>query len=222
MRENRFVVRVQVGGREERAHLPNPGRLVEALTPGRCLLLRPACGARRTAWTAVAADLGNFLLSLDATLPNREFPRLLAQGALPRLAGWTIVQREPRLGSGRADFLLARGNEQLWLEVKSVTLVERGVALFPDAPTARGRRHLEELARVCAQGDRALVLFVVQRPDAERFGPHAALDPAFAQAFVDALHAGVETAALVCRFDGFHLHPVRLLGPPHLVQLDPR
>ncbi len=216
-RPNRFTLVVAVEGREVRAHLPNPGRLVEVLAPGRRILLRPAPKGRKTPYTAVGADLGAFLVSLDSTLPNRMFPRFLAEGALPELGGFRIVAREPRLGAGRADFLLGRGEERLWVEVKSVTLVEAGVALFPDAPTARGRRHLLELARVAQEGERALVLFVVQRPDADRFGPNATLDPWFAQAFCAALDAGVTARALVCAFDGRELHPLRLLGPETLV-----
>ncbi len=216
-RRNRFVVEVELDGRVVRAHLPNPGRLQEVLDPGRRILLRPAPPGRRTAWTAVGADLGPFLVSLDATLPNRAFPSFLERGTVPELRGWRILAREPRLGEGRADFLLARGRRRVWVEVKSVTLVENGLALFPDAPTVRGRRHLEELAGLVQRGEEALVLFVVQRPDATRFGPHAGIDPKFAEAFREALAAGVAARAVVCRFDGEGLSPLALLGPDELV-----
>ncbi|MFN3346732.1 MAG: DNA/RNA nuclease SfsA [Candidatus Bipolaricaulaceae bacterium] len=216
-RPNRFTLVVSLGGAEVCAHLPNPGRLVEVLSPGRRILLRPAPPGRKTPFTAVAADLGPFLVSLDSTLPNRMFPRFLAQGVLPELSGFRIAAREPRLGHGRADFLLVRGQERLWVEVKSVTYVADGVALFPDAPTVRGRRHLLELAELSRAGEGAAVIFVVQRPDAVRFGPHARLDPQFGQAFRQALAQGVLTRALVCAFDGWELHPLRLLGPESLV-----
>lgn len=216
-RPNRFTLVVALSGGEVRAHLPNPGRLAELLSPGRRILLRPASQKRKTPFTAVGVDLGSFLVSLDSTLPNRMFPRFLAQGALPELSGFRIVAKEPRLGRGRADFLLVRNEKRLWVEVKSVTCVEEGVALFPDAPTVRGRRHLLELAEVARSGERALILFVVQRPDAERFGPHARIDPSFAQAFCQALAQGVQARALVCSFDGWELHPLRILGPESLV-----
>lgn len=216
-RPNRFVVEVELEGRVVRAHLPNPGRLQEVLKPGRRILLRPAPPRRRTAWTAVGADLGPFLVSLDATLPNRAFPSFLKRGVVPELRGWRILAREPRLGGGRADFLLARGRRRVWVEVKSVTLVEDGLALFPDAPTVRGRRHLAELASLVRRGEEALVLFVIQRPDATRFGPHAGIDPEFAQAFREALAAGVTARAVVCRFDGEGLSPLAPLGPNELV-----
>ncbi len=216
-RTNRFTVRVEVGGEETPAHLPNPGRLTGVLTPGRRVLLRRAPPGRRTPWTAVGADLGSFLVSLDASLPNRAFPSFLGAGLLPALSGFRIGAREPRLGSGRADFLLVREGSRLWVELKSVTLVEGGVALFPDAPTARGRRHLEGLVARVRNGEGALVLFVVQRPDASRFGPHAAVDPLFARRFVHALQAGVQTRAVVCAFDGVALRPQRVLDPSSLV-----
>ncbi len=220
-RPNRFTVAVRVQGEETVAHLPNPGRLREVLLPGITLLLRPASPGRKTGWTAVAADLGKFLVSLDSTLPNRAFPKFLASGLIPELSGFRISAREPRLGAGRADFLLVREKERAWVEVKSVTLVEEGVALFPDAPTVRGARHLGELAERVRAGDAAFVVFVVQRPDAEKFGPHAAVDPKFAQAFWGALSAGVMARAVICSFDGAELHPRKVLGPDSLVLSGP-
>ena len=216
-RPNRFSLWVKVNGRRELVHLSNPGRLLGVLSPGRRILLRPAAGThRKTRYTAVGADLEGMLVSLDSTLPNRFLPHALASGLIPPLAGWTVAQREPPLGAGRADFLLRRGEERLWLEVKSVTWVKGGVALFPDAPTARGSRHLEELAQVVAEGARAAVAFVVQRPDAHAFGP-SPIDPQFHRTFRRALAMGVETFALVCSFDGERLHLKRVLGQEELV-----
>jgi len=216
-RLNRFTIAVRVNGKREVAHLPNPGRLVEVLSPGRTIILRQAPKGRKTKWTAVAADLGEFLVSLDSTLPNRVFPIFLSHGVFPELLGFRIEAKEPKLGTGRTDFLLTRGQEKVWVEVKSVTLVEEGVALFPDAPTSRGARHLQELAKQVYEGDKAFVVFVVQRPDAQRFGPNAAIDPEFTRAFCLALEAGVEFRAVVCSFDGKELHPLRVLSREALV-----
>jgi len=216
-RLNKFAIAVLVNGREEKAHLPNPGRLLEVLSPGREILLRPVEGTRRTRWKAVAADLGPFLVSLDSTLPNRAFPEFLSRGIFPEFRGLKILAKEPRLGPGRADFLLGSEKRRVWVEVKSVTLVEEGVALFPDAPTLRGRRHLLHLAERVRTGEEAFLLFVVQRPDAQKYGPNAKVDPQFAEAFVAALKTGVETRAVVCSFDGEDLHPLVVLGPESLV-----
>lgn len=217
-RPNRFSLWVELNGKRELAHLPNPGRLPEILTPKRRILLRKAEGVKRkTRWTAIGADLSGMLVSIDSTLPNRFFPEALEEGAIPPLKGWRIAAREPRLGQGRSDFLLERENRRLFLEVKSVTLVEARVALFPDAPTLRGRRHLLELAEAVRKGASAMVLFVVQRPDATRFGPNEGIDPAFAEAFRKAIEEGVEMYALVCSFDGEKLQPQRFLGSEDLV-----
>ena len=114
------------------------------------------------------------------------------------------------LGESRLDFLLARDERRCWVEAKSVTLVEDGTARFPDAPTARGARHLAELASAREAGDRAAAVFLIQREDAVRFTPHRALDPHFADAVLDAQRRGVEIyafAAVVTRAS-------ITLGPP--------
>lgn len=216
-RLNRFAIAVRVNGEDSIAHLPNPGCLANVLVPGRSVLLKPAPSGRRTQWTAVAADLGDFLVSLDSTLPNRAFPYFLATGTLPELSDFRIVAREPKLGRGRADFLLQRGRTPIWVELKSVTLVEEGIALFPDTPTARGTRHLRELSARVRAGDGAFIVFVVQRPDAERFGPNHAIDPRFAATFREAVGLGVQARAVVCFFDGHELHPRKVLGPEALL-----
>lgn len=199
------------------AHLPNPGRLLEVLSPGWRILLRSVeRGQRKTHFTAIGADLLGMLVSLDSTLPNRFFPQALGQGLIPPLAGWTMVRAEALFGAGRSDFLLRRGEEEMWVEVKSVTWMEEGVALFPDAPTVRGRRHLRELTQAVEDGMKAAVAFVVQRPDAVAFGP-SPIDPAFARGLQEALSAGVTIFALVCSFDGKRLCLVRFLGPQVLV-----
>lgn len=211
-RPNRFSLWVTLDGTRELVHLPNPGRLLEVLAPGRRILLRPATNpGRKTRFTAVGADLDGMLVSLDSTLPNRFFPQALAQGLVPPLVGWRVFKREPRLGAGRADFLLKRGRQTALVEVKSITWVKDGVALFPDAPTARGKRHLEELTQVVGEGFSAWLVFVVQRPDAHAFGP-SPLDPSFLSAFKEALERGVRSCALVCSFNGFSLHLEKFLG----------
>ncbi len=201
-RPNRFIVEARLaGGRLVRAHLADPGRLRELLRPGVPLRLRPAPPDRnrRTAFTVAlvrAPQPPHPWVSLDTTLPNRLAARLLAAGRVAGIGrGWTI-QPEVRRGRSRFDFLLTRaGQEPILAEVKSVTLVEGGVALFPDAPTLRGTRHVRELTEVAAGGGRGLVLFAVQRHDARVVRPHSATDPAFAAALRDARQAGVRLRA---------------------------
>lgn len=201
-RPNRFLVRADLRGTVVPAHLPNPGRLRELLRPGAKLYLRPQpAGHRKTAYDAVAVRTGGVLVSVDTRLPNRAVRRALEARTLPAFAAYTRVRPEVPLGASRIDFLLRNG-EACYLEVKSVTLVEGGVALFPDAPTGRGRRHVEELTKTVEAGHRAAILFLVQRPDARRFRPHDATDPAFGDALRRAEGRGVEIHAFRSRFDG--------------------
>jgi sugar fermentation stimulation protein A len=185
------------------AHMADPGRLRELLLPGKRVWLRPALpsATRRTQWTAVLVESpdGRGLVSVDTTLPNRLIHEALKARALPEFAGWELERKEATLGASRIDFLLRRGDERLALEVKSVTLVENDVALFPDAVTARGARHVRELARLAlTPGWSAAILFVLQRPDAARIVAAESIDPAFAQALVDARAAGVRVLGRRC------------------------
>ena len=143
------------------------------------------------------------LVSVDARLPNPLLADALARGGLPQFAGYTGIRGEAVRGQSRLDFLLTDGGgNRCWIETKSVTLVEDGLALFPDAPTLRGCKHLEELGAAVAGGDRAALVFVVQRPDARCLAPHVAADPAFTAALARAAAAGVEVYAYTCGSPG--------------------
>ena len=199
-RDNRFRVTVEVEGRLTAAHLPNSGRLGELLIPGRRVWLRPAHGPkRRTRYDLLLVEHEGTLVSVDARLPNPLVHEALLAGSLPSFAGYPIIHREARRGESRLDFLLESGDRRCWLETKSVTLVEDGVALFPDAPTLRGRRHLAALREAVVAGDRAGVLFVVQRADATAFAPHPTADPIFVEELQEAWAGGVEVYAYGCR-----------------------
>jgi sugar fermentation stimulation protein A len=201
-RDNRFRVTVRVEGHLVGAHLPNSGRLRELLVPGRRVLLAAArAPGRRTAYDLLMVDLDGTLVSIDARLPSRLLYEALRVGRLEEFAGYAEVRREVTYGQSRLDLVLEGGPDggRCFIEAKSVTLVEEGVALFPDAPTQRGRRHLGELARAKAEGYRAAVVFVVQRDDAIRFSSHYGADPAFGQALREAAQAGVEVYVYKCR-----------------------
>jgi sugar fermentation stimulation protein A len=139
-------------------------------------------------------------VSADAHLANALVEQGLRSRAIPGLTGHRILRREPPLGRGRADFLLSRGRQQCLVEVKSVTLVEEGVAIFPDAPTIRGRTHLERLM-AARRRLAAAVLFVIQRADARAFAPNQAADPEFSAALRRAARAGVQVIAMRCEVD---------------------
>ncbi len=200
-RENRFRAAVEVSGQMASAHVANSGRLRELLTPGRRVWLADGASSRpgsprKTAYDLVLVECEGALVSIDARVPNRLFAEALAPTWW--VGGEARLVPEARRGASRLDFRLARGDRSAWVEVKSVTLARDRVALFPDAPTARGRRHLEALAQAAAQGDEAAVVFIVQRGDAESFSPNAEADPAFAQRLAEVAAQGVAVRAFRC------------------------
>ncbi len=199
-RLNRFAALVEIDGMHEWVHVRNSGRLHELFSPGRPVLLEGAGTAgRRTRYTLALVRLPVGYVSADAHLPNALVAEALRRRAIPGLRAYRILRREPAMGERRADFLLARGSRQCLLEVKSVTLIERGVALFPDAPTLRGRAHLEHLMAWRRRGQGAAVLFVIQRRDAEAFRPNHDADPQFSRTLRHASRAGVRIIAMTCQ-----------------------
>ncbi len=199
-RLNRFAVEMEAEGRPVVAHLANSGRVRELLRPGTPGLLCPRVGAhRKTRFDLLLVRLGRTWVSADARLPNALAREALAAGRLAPLRGYSLVRPEARFGASRMDFLLRGPGGECLLEAKSVTLVEDGVALFPDAPTVRGTRHLAELVKARRQGMGAAVLFVVQRGDADAFSPHDEADPRFGRALREAAAAGVAVMAYRCR-----------------------
>ena len=198
-RLNRFAALVDMDGREVMVHVANTGRMTELLTPGRPVLLRPVDKPeRRTAYDLMLVDLGFALCSTDSRLPPRLVEEAVLEGRLEAFAGFSEVRREVTFGESRFDLLLTGNAGVCYVETKSVNLVEDGVALFPDAPTKRGRKHLGTLEKAVAEGYRAAAVFVIQRPDAEAFRPHVAADHAFAQALRRAASNGVEVYAYAC------------------------
>ncbi len=200
-RDNRFRATVRVDGREVWAHVPNSGRLHDLFIPGRPVWLHPAANpARKTPYDLKLVQMPEALVSIDARLPNPLFAEAVAAGRLPEFSCHEI-RPEVRYGDSRLDFRLLGPEGVCWVETKSVTLVTDGVACFPDAPTARGSRHLRELMDIVQNGERAAVVFIVQRQDAQSFAPAASVDPLFAQTLARAAASGVEIRAYVCRVD---------------------
>lgn len=196
-RPNRFEVIARApDGDEVRCHLADPGRLKELLIPEAELRLRTAepGGARKTRYTVSlvrASTPPRAWVSVEAARANRLAQGLLEGGRVRGVGrGWDL-RREVRHGRSRFDFLLSRGSERIYVEVKSVSLVEGAVARFPDAPTARGVRHVRELTAIARAGGRTLILFVVQRPDALTVKPAWHIDPDFGEALAEASTCGV-------------------------------
>lgn len=182
-RPNRFLVRCEVEGRPVSAFLPNPGRLWEILLPGTELLLAEdgRSVTRKTAFTAVAALRGESAVLLHTHISNDAADWLIRTGRVPGLEGWAVKKREVSFGRSRFDFLLEKEGRLLLLEVKSCTLFGKKLALFPDAPSDRGRKHVEELRKLAGEGYGAAVLFLVQSSGPSFFLPDFHTDPKFAE-----------------------------------------
>jgi sugar fermentation stimulation protein A len=203
-RYKRFFADVALDdGRTLTAHCPNPGSMLGMKAPGSAVWVSASDDPRRKlAHTLELVEVEGALVGVNTMLPNRLVAEALAAGAIPELAGYASIRREVKYGeNSRIDFLLqAPGRPACWVEVKSVTLCRgAGLAEWPDSVSARGARHVAELAAVVARGDRAVVLFLVQRGDCDRFDLAHDLDPAFSRAFTQAMAGGVEVLVYGCK-----------------------
>jgi sugar fermentation stimulation protein A len=203
-RPNRFLAVVDVGGKEVYAHVADPGRLKELLRPGARVYLMPTPGPERatdhTVILARAPTPPRVWVCVDSMMANRLAAHVLENSLVRGLIGKWNIRREVTVGHSRFDFQLKRGKRTVFVEVKSVTLARKNTALFPDAPTVRGARHLRELAELAEAGQGAAVLFCAGRDDVARVRPHRVMDPDFAEAAADARAAGVKFYAVRFKF----------------------
>lgn len=203
-RYKRFLADVMLeDGTAVTAHCANPGAMLGLNAPGTAVWIEPTdAPGRKLAHSWRLVELPGGLVGIDASLPNRLVAEALAERQVPALAGYATVRPEVRYGTrSRVDFLLTgSGLPDAYVEVKNVHLSRAaGLAEFPDSVTARGARHLGELAAMVAAGHRAVMLYVVQRTDCTRFRVTGDLDPAYARAFALAHAGGVETIAHATR-----------------------
>jgi sugar fermentation stimulation protein A len=177
------LIRCKLDGRIISAFLPNPGRLQELLLPGQPIYLveEKKSQDRKTHYTAVAVERDGYPIMLHTHRTNDVARYLLQHGKVPGLEGVKIVKPEVRVGRSRFDFLLNDQGKETLLEVKSCTLVGGKVAMFPDAVTERGARHIEELAKLSEEGIKTAVLFIVHWPFAKIFMPDYHTDLNFSQ-----------------------------------------
>jgi len=183
-RQNRFVVEVRIGNRRVKAHLPNPGRLMELLLPGATLILEEKKSPGATLpYGVIGVYRDGVPIMLHTSMANDVVAHLIDAGKIPGLEGFEVVAREVRLGRSRIDFLLKNRRESMLLEVKSCTLFGGEVAMFPDAVTKRGKHHLEKLAHENSRRSRTGVLFLVQWERAKYFLPDYHTDIEFSLTF---------------------------------------
>ena len=194
-RPNRFIAHVLLNGENVVCHVKNTGRCRELLVPGaKVILSRGANPLRKTAYDLVSVYKGERLINMDSQSPNH-----IAEEYLPRLfPDLRELKREVKWGDSRFDFYGIRADGPFYLEVKGVTLEQDGKVYFPDAPTARGVKHLRELAKLQQSCINAHVLFIIQMQDVLSLAPNRTTDPTFADALLAANAAGVGIHAVDC------------------------
>lgn len=196
-RPNRFLGVVNLDGEEVQAFIPNPGRMHELMVPSTTVYLIPKeSDHRKTKFDLTLVEYNNTLVSIDSRLPNYVLQESINKG-LDEFKGFKVDKLETVFLDSRLDLRLTDGANQILMEAKSCTLVENGLALFPDAPTKRGARHMNTLIKALDYG-RAAVCFVIQRNDAKEWRPNKVMDPAFTEAIKGAVDAGVEAYAYIC------------------------
>ena len=196
-RPNRFVARVEAEGEELVCHVKNTGRCRELLVPGATGWLEESPNpSRKTKFDLIAVEKGDRLINMDAQAPNKVFGEWAAAGGFRE--GLTLLRPETTYGSSRFDFYWESSKSRGFVEVKGVTLEEDGVVRFPDAPTLRGVKHLDELVKAHEAGYEAAVCFVIQMENVRWFAPNDVTHPEFGQALRRAAQAGVEILAMDC------------------------
>jgi len=195
-RPNRFIAHVEINGTVEVCHVKNTGRCAELLIKGtRVWLQRADNPDRKTKYDLIAVQKGELLINMDSQAPNKA-----AAEFIPRLYdNVSLVKPEAKHGDSRYDFYIEAGERRIFMEVKGVTLEESGTALFPDAPTQRGVKHLRGLMNCIEEGYEAALLLVVQMKGVSRFMPNERTHPEFAAALRSARDAGVAVYAYDCR-----------------------
>ena len=195
-RTSRFSGVVNISGEEAQVHIPNSGRLRELFRPGHTTYLQSIeSKSRKTKYDLVLVEVGTTLCSCDSRIPPLLIEESFNKGTLEPFLSFTKLQREVPIGDSRLDILLSRPDMDCYIEAKSVTLVEGNTAIFPDAPTLRGTKHINSLLTAVKTGYRGAAVFIVQRDDAKQLSINQQSDPLFAHTLKLAKSNGVEVYA---------------------------
>jgi len=198
LRPNRFTGIVEIEGDKEIVHIHDPGRLEELLYMGnRVLLKRADKEERKTKWDLIASRYGN-----QWVFTNSGYHRKISERMVHMLYPYAEIRPEVTVGHSRLDFVVKHENKSIGIEVKGCTLTRDGIALFPDAPTERGRKHLETLIEMVENGMEAMLLTLVFRKDSLCFAPNEETDPKFAEVFRKAVENGVDVLPALLEYDG--------------------
>lgn len=194
-RPNRFIAICEINGKEEVCHVKNTGRCRELLIKGVTVYLEKSSNpSRKTQYDLIAVQKGDKLINMDSQVVNK-----VALEFMPKLFENIIkIKPEYKYGNSRFDIYIETDTEKIFVEVKGVTLENDGTVRFPDAPTERGVKHLNELQKAVTEGYKAYVLFVVQMSDVKYFEPNRETHPQFADALKKAKANGVIPLAYDC------------------------
>lgn len=196
-RPNRFIAYVNLDGRTETVHVKNTGRCKELLIPGTEIILEKSGNpARKTKYDLISVRKGNRWINMDSQIPNKAAEEWLLKGSL--FPEEIQIRREKTFGNSRFDLYVESSRRKAFMEVKGVTLEENNIARFPDAPTQRGLKHVEELTHCIRDGYEAYLLFVIQMKGINCFEPNWNTHPEFGEALIDAQNAGVKLLAYDC------------------------
>ena len=199
-RPNRYLARVEVDGKEALAHVPDPGRLPGLLRANRKVrLIHQPSEKRKTDYTLTLVRHGSIWVSVFPVFANSLISNALIEKTLPFLDGYSSFKSEVKAGNSRFDFHLNFSKKEAYVEVKSVSFVEDGIGKFPDAPTKRGMKHVQELIGFSEKGYQAAVLFVSQRQDTQLITCNDKIDPDFCKWLRKAKYKGVELYGMNCK-----------------------
>lgn len=201
-RPNRFIAHVKIQGQVEVCHVKNTGRCKELLQPGSVVYLEESDNLnRKTKYDLVAVRKGNVLVNMDSNAPNKVVQEWLNTENCPILQGTKnrYIKPECKYGNSRVDFYVEAEDRKIFIEVKGVTLEDNGVARFPDAPSERAIKHVEELAEAVEQDYESYVMFVIQMKGVQYFTPNEETHPQFGKALREAVRKGVQVLAYDCK-----------------------
>lgn len=196
-RPNRFIANVEINGKMEVCHVKNTGRCKELLTPEATIFVQEFDNPnRKTNFDLISVYKGERLINMDSQAPNKVFYEWVQAGNL--FTDITLIKPESKYGNSRFDFYIETTKRKIYIEVKGVTLEEDGVVLFPDAPTERGIKHINELCKSIKDGYEAYLVFIVQMKDVLYFTPNMKTHKAFGDTLIEAQQQGVVILSLDC------------------------
>ena len=217
-RPNRFIAYAELAGKTEVIHVKNTGRCAELLIPGASIYVQESDNpVRKTKWDLIGVEKGSRMINMDSQVPNLVVKEWIESGHLT--SDIRMVRPETAYGNSRFDLYVETGSSRIFIEVKGVTLEEEGVVRFPDAPSDRAVKHLQELEKAVREGYEAYVFFVIQMKGVRYFTPNMDTHPAFCEALKSAKAAGVNILAYDCRVSGDR---IEIADPVPVVLESPR